>query len=235
MDEVHYLSDRFRGAVWEEVIIHLPESVALVSLSATVSNAEEFGDWLGTVRGDTAVVVEEHRPVPLWQHVMANGRLCDLFVEDRSAKDGSAKVNPELVRLSREQDRFVRSRGAATGPRRPAGPRGVRAPSRVEVLERLDREGLLPAITFIFSRAGCDAAVQPSACASGLRLLAAEDRAEVRAFVAGPLRRHPGRGPARPGLPRVAGGAGARHRRPPRRACCRPSRRSSRSCSCAAW
>jgi ATP-dependent RNA helicase HelY len=29
MDEVHYLADRFRGAVWEEVIIHLPESVAL--------------------------------------------------------------------------------------------------------------------------------------------------------------------------------------------------------------
>ena len=71
MDEVHYLSDRFRGAVWEEVIIHLPESVRLVSLSATVSNAEEFGDWLDTVRGDTEVIVAEHRPVPLWQHVMA--------------------------------------------------------------------------------------------------------------------------------------------------------------------
>ena len=69
MDEVHYLADRFRGAVWEEVIIHLPESVALVSLSATVSNAEEFGEWLGTVRGDTTIV-EERRPVPLYQHVM---------------------------------------------------------------------------------------------------------------------------------------------------------------------
>ncbi len=189
MDEVHYLSDRFRGAVWEEVIIHLPSSVALVSLSATVSNAEEFGDWLDTVRGDTTVVVEEHRPVPLWQHVMANGRLWDLFVEDerrnrvedRSAKDGSAKVNPELVRLSREQDRFVRSatQRPARGGRRV---RGVRAPSRVEVLERLDAEGLLPAITFIFSRAGCDAAVT-QCVRSGLRLLAAEDRAEVRAFV----------------------------------------------------
>jgi ATP-dependent RNA helicase HelY len=182
MDEVHYLSDRFRGAVWEEVIIHLPASVALVSLSATVSNAEEFGDWLGTLRGETEVVVEEHRPVPLWQHVMANGRLWDLFVEDRSAKDGSAKVNPELVRLSREQDRFVRSSAQrpARGGRRV---RGVRAPSRVEVLERLDAEGLLPAITFIFSRAGCDAAVTQCVRA-GLRLLSPEDRAEVRSFVA---------------------------------------------------
>ena len=70
MDEVHYLADRLRGAVWEEVIIHLPESVAVVSLSATVSNAEEFGEWLATVRGDTATIVEERRPVPLYQHVM---------------------------------------------------------------------------------------------------------------------------------------------------------------------
>ena len=50
LDEVHYLADRSRGAVWEEVIIHLPESVRVVALSATVSNAEEFGDWLATVR-----------------------------------------------------------------------------------------------------------------------------------------------------------------------------------------
>ncbi|ETJ01025.1 MAG: DEAD/DEAH box helicase protein, partial [Actinomyces urogenitalis DORA_12] len=61
MDEVHYLADRFRGPVWEEVIIHLDPQVQVVSLSATVSNAEEFGDWLGHVRGKTAVVVSEHR------------------------------------------------------------------------------------------------------------------------------------------------------------------------------
>src|SRR5215208_3906720 len=79
MDEVHYLADRFRGAVWEEVIIHLPASVRLVSLSATVSNAEEFADWLVTVRGDTRVIVDEHRPVPLWQHMLVNRRLFDLF------------------------------------------------------------------------------------------------------------------------------------------------------------
>ena len=79
MDEVHFLADRMRGAVWEEVILHLPEEVRLVSLSATVSNAEEFGGWIQTVRGDTTVVVDEHRPVPLWQHVMVGKRLFDLF------------------------------------------------------------------------------------------------------------------------------------------------------------
>jgi ATP-dependent RNA helicase HelY len=176
MDEVHYLSDRFRGAVWEEVIIHLPESVRLVSLSATVSNAEEFGDWLVTVRGHTAVIVEEHRPVPLWQHVLTSNRLYDLFIDDEHHK-----VNPELVRLAREDAQVARN-----GDRRPSRgghrPRRVRWPSRVETIERLDDEALLPAITFIFSRAGCDAAVEQCLHA-GLRLLTPEERDEVRSYV----------------------------------------------------
>jgi ATP-dependent RNA helicase HelY len=171
MDEVHYLADRSRGAVWEEVIIHLPEDVAVVSLSATVSNAEEFGDWLGTVRGTTEVVVEEHRPVPLWQHVMVGTRLYDLFVSEEG------DVNPELVRLAREEVRFApRERGG-----RPSGLRRAVA-SRPDVIERLDREGLLPAITFVFSRAGCQAAVE-QCLRSGLRLNSAEDAERVRVHV----------------------------------------------------
>src|SRR6476646_1943423 len=108
MDEVHYLADRFRGAVWEEVIIHLPDDVQVVSLSATVSNAEEFGDWLDTVRGATEVIVEEHRPVPLWQHMMVGPTMFDLFV-DETATPGerveSTKVNPELLDAIRASER----------------------------------------------------------------------------------------------------------------------------------
>src|SRR5438309_4543345 len=65
MDEVHYLQDPYRGATWEEILIHLPQDVQVAALSATVSNAEEFGEWLRTVRGDTAVVIERKRPVPI--------------------------------------------------------------------------------------------------------------------------------------------------------------------------
>ena len=65
LDEVHYLQNRYRGAVWEEVIIHLPPTVDLVCLSATVSNAEEFADWIRTVRGATTAIIEERRPVEL--------------------------------------------------------------------------------------------------------------------------------------------------------------------------
>ncbi|WP_406289687.1 DEAD/DEAH box helicase [Embleya sp. NBC_00896] len=181
MDEVHYLSDRFRGAVWEEVIIHLSESVTLVSLSATVSNAEEFGDWLGTVRGETAVVVSEHRPVPLWQHVIAGNRTYDLFTDENHTQ-----VNPELVRLGRmeservgrPQDRYRRNRGEEARPVRSR----IWTPSRADVIDRLDAEGLLPAITFIFSRKGCEAAVQQCLHA-GLRLNGEAERNEVRALV----------------------------------------------------
>ncbi len=90
MDEVHYLADRFRGAVWEEVIIHLPQTVRLVSLSATVSNAEEFGDWLQAVRGDTDVIVSEERPVPLEQHVLMRTKLVDLFDGGSTGPSGVA-------------------------------------------------------------------------------------------------------------------------------------------------
>ena len=96
MDEVHYLGDRFRGAVWEEAIIHLPESVQLVSLSATVSNAEEFGDWLISVRGDTKVVVHEQRPVPLWQHLLVGSRLFDLFDAGRARPDQGRRAAQAL-------------------------------------------------------------------------------------------------------------------------------------------
>src|SRR3954462_2428363 len=112
MDEVHYLADRMRGAVWEEVIIHLPESVALVSLSATVSNAEEFGEWLSTVRGATTTIVEERRPVPLYQHVMVGKRMYDLFADSDGTARGS-EVNPELLRVAREE----RAREGRGGPR----------------------------------------------------------------------------------------------------------------------
>jgi ATP-dependent RNA helicase HelY len=183
MDEVHYLADRFRGPVWEEVIIHLPDSVRLVALSATVSNAEEFGEWLQEVRGDTTVIVDEDRPVPLWQHMLAGNRLYDLFVDTEDQASGHPKVNPALRRFALDDLRRTRiNQGRRSGRRREARPQRFRPPARSEVIERLDRAGLLPAITFIFSRAGCDAAVE-QCMLSGLRLTSMEESQQIRAHV----------------------------------------------------
>jgi ATP-dependent RNA helicase HelY len=177
MDEVHYLADRFRGAVWEEVIIHLPESVTLVSLSATVSNAEEFADWLVTVRGKTEVVVSEHRPVPLWQHMLVGKRMFDLFHDADAAK--AHEVHPELLRYTREMGRRAE---LSTIKRGAAGRRRQQGANRPDIVDRLDSEGLLPAILFIFSRAACDAAVQ-QCLQSGLRLTSPDERVEIREVV----------------------------------------------------
>jgi ATP-dependent RNA helicase HelY len=195
MDEVHYLADRFRGAVWEEVIIHLPSEVQVASLSATVSNAEEFGAWLDTVRGHTDVIVSEHRPVPLWQHVMVGREIVDLFAGettfDEIAPEGESdpaatamtanaalergfEVNPDLLAMARTESQMnsrARFGHGGRSQRRQQNQRGdnrhgqagqqspVRKASRPQVIASLDRQDLLPSITFIFSRAGCDAAV----------------------------------------------------------------------------
>ncbi|GAA3946135.1 DEAD/DEAH box helicase [Microbacterium soli] len=200
MDEVHYLADRFRGPVWEEVILHLAEDVRLVALSATVSNAEEFGDWLDTVRGDTDVIVSETRPVPLEQHVLVRGDLLPLF--DDRAGAATAQVNQELFRIrssagSRHdgnrrarQYRSGRHAGRQSQPPSRGGGRTLR-PSQAHRIERMDRPDvvrllerahLLPAIFFIFSRVGCDAAVQQVRRA-GIRLTSHEERTEIREIV----------------------------------------------------
>ncbi|GGH57491.1 DEAD/DEAH box helicase [Rothia aerolata] len=208
MDEVHYLADRSRGAVWEEVIIHLPEHISVVSLSATISNAEEFGAWLDTVRGATDVVVSEHRPVPLWQHVLVGNRLVDLFMDETtveetadlldSSTDEVPEVNPELMRLRdarrrprAPRDNFRRA-GRGKGRRESAYARKQDSQSsslkpfrasRPAMIRALDRDALLPAICFIFSRSGCDAAVAQCVDAD-VRLTTDAEAQTIRAYVA---------------------------------------------------
>ncbi|GMA31272.1 DEAD/DEAH box helicase [Litorihabitans aurantiacus] len=210
MDEVHYLADAFRGPVWEEVILLLVPTVRLVSLSATVSNAEEFGQWLTAVRGTTAVVVSEHRPVPLWQHMMVRSEVVDLYTTRSDGTDpAGAVLNPDLVEAVRRAERSAvgpgdgdggghggrGSRGSAAHRGRGRGGRpdrgghgsprgrsdragGVRPPRRDTVIERLDVAALLPAIVFVFSRAGCEAAVD-QVLASGIRLTTQAEQREI--------------------------------------------------------
>jgi ATP-dependent RNA helicase HelY len=167
MDEVHYLADKFRGAVWEEVLIHLMESVQVISLSATVSNAEEFGEWLGEVRGTIDVIVSEVRPIPLYQHVLIGNKLIDLFTKP-------GQINPEILKLENEALRKVKSRHG----RQSRWIEDSNRLSRAEIIEKLQRMALLPVITFIFSRVGCDAAVK-QCLQSGIRLTTSDERKEI--------------------------------------------------------
>ena len=199
MDEIHYLADKFRGAVWEEVILHLAADVQVVGLSATVSNAEEFGAWLAEVRGELTVVVDEIRPVPLWQHMLVGRRLFDLFGSGADPSGRRSGRRPGCGSTRRWPARCTTprrwptgsaaaaaaargGRGRAVGTRWHRGGPRWRPPARVDVIERLDGAGLLPAITFIFSRAGCDAAVA-QCVRSGMRLTTEKERDEIRQIV----------------------------------------------------
>ena len=167
LDEVHYLQDPYRGPVWEEVIIHLAPEVDLVCLSATVSNAEELADWVGTVRGSTRAVIEERRPVPLH----------NLFVVGDRRSEG-------LVLLPTFVDERPNPRGGALTARADTGWRaqrrsGLFAPRRAETVDLLGEQGYLPAIYFIFSRAGCDEAVR-QCMREGGRLTSAGERRQIR-------------------------------------------------------
>ncbi len=155
LDEVHYLQNPYRGGVWEEILIHLPVDVQTVSLSATVSNAEEFAEWLQTLRGRVEVIIEEQRPVELQHWYFTVDDLTPMFIR---GSDGSLIPNPRARdserRRHRDRSRPQRGRG------RPRESGRIRIPYRADVIERLEIERMLPAIYFIFSRKGCDEAVR---------------------------------------------------------------------------
>ena len=171
LDEVHFLQDAYRGPVWEEVIIQLDPTVQLVCLSATVSNADEVGEWLSTVRGHTEVVVETRRPVDLLTHFaffdVSTGRV---VMHDTIVNGEASRSLEKLLATAR------------TAP--PRGQNGKRprrrfsTPTRPETVELLDDHDMLPAIVFIFSRAQCEDAVR-SCVTAGLVLTSPEEEERI--------------------------------------------------------
>lgn len=176
LDEVHFLQDTYRGPVWEEVIVHLPLEVQLVCLSATVSNAAELADWITTVRGTTRPVLEDRRPVRLDNLYLIGDRTKDRLHLLPTLVNG--RFNHEAARLDDEAARSGRRPGK---PQRTAR-RRLYTPSRIETLDVLDRNGMLPAIHFIFSRNQCDEAAR-SCLAAGVRLTSVEERDRIREIV----------------------------------------------------
>ena len=167
LDEVHYLQDRSRGAVWEEVIIHCPKGVQLVCLSATISNNEEFAAWVGERRGATELIETEDRPVPLESMYALKDKAGSHqlhLLPTFTARDGRLRSNPKLEHmLSLERGKRRR----------------YKTPNRVDTIEELAEQRMLPAIYFIFSRAGCDAAMN-RLVESGIRLTDSEERKAIR-------------------------------------------------------
>ncbi len=157
LDEVHYLQDPARGPVWEEIIVHAPDGVQMVCLSATVSNADEFAAWVRDRRGRTRLVRENHRPVPLTNLYALKDRWHDeVHLERMFTKKG---VNWDL------ESRIAKARRFGT-------------PRRSETIAALDAADMLPVIYFIFSRAGCDDAAR-KLVEAGAGFTTREERTEI--------------------------------------------------------
>lgn len=200
LDEVHYLADKFRGPVWEEVIIHLPKEVKIIGLSATVSNVEDFSAWIASVRGSSKLIVDEHRPVPLERHVMLQRDeqtepiLFDLYDRNNTSRQHELRINPALTRTIEDFEHRA-SRRANTRRQRNNRHGRIRKdrsfnasnaqryfPKRWAVVDELNYLDMLPGIYFIFSRSGCDQAVQ-QCLRAGLSLTSDEEMYEIRRIV----------------------------------------------------
>ncbi|HWC03640.1 MAG TPA: DEAD/DEAH box helicase [Methylomirabilota bacterium] len=140
LDECHYMGDEGRGTVWEEIIVNAPKDVTLVALSATVANVREIADWIGLVHRPIHAVIHPRRPVPLRYHVA----------------DLAAEIHPlDAVRSARAKLVGIAG-GGDEGRGRFYARRVASVPA---MLEELEARGWLPAIYFIFSRAGCERAM----------------------------------------------------------------------------
>lgn len=142
LDECHYMNDRQRGTVWEESIIYCPRSVQLVALSATVANSDQLTSWLNHVHGPADLIYSDFRPVPLEFNFCNPKGLFPLLNETNT------KINPRLVKKAKKG---YWEKGKAGRPEPP----GI-----IYTLNQLQERDMLPAIYFIFSRRGCDKAVE---------------------------------------------------------------------------
>ncbi|KAL3036924.1 hypothetical protein AAZX31_01G036200 [Glycine max] len=182
LDEVHYLSDISRGTVWEEIVIYCPKEVQLICLSATVANPDELAGWIGQIHGETELVTSSKRPVPLTWHFSLKNSLLPLLNEKGTHMNRKLSLNylqlqaavakPYKDDWSRKRN--PRKRGTLSGydsddnmfEQRSLSKNNINAirrsqvPQVIDTLWQLQSRDMLPAIWFIFSRKGCDAAVQ---------------------------------------------------------------------------
>jgi superfamily II RNA helicase len=173
LDECHYMNDRQRGTVWEESIIYCPPEVQLVALSATVANGEQLTDWIDQVHGPTQLIYSNWRPVPLEFHFGNVKGLFPLLNKERT------KINPRLQK---------RGGGSSRARGNPQRARRADSPSLLSVLHHLRERDMLPAIYFIFSRRGCDQAVNE---VSTIDLLNPQEAEQLRIQIDRFLQEHP--------------------------------------------
>ena len=171
LDECHYISNRFRGTVWEESIIYCPPQIQLVALSATIGNPQELTDWITKVRNskpnqrtkyECELINSDFRPVPLRYY------FCDRNGLQRLLNQTETEISPKLK---------------STAARKGQKPKRLKikdCPKIYQVVQQLRDKDMLPAIYIIFSRRGCDQAVE---MIEGLGLVSPEEGQQIESIL----------------------------------------------------
>ncbi len=146
LDECHYMNDPQRGTVWEETIIHCPSRTQIIALSATIANADQLQNWIEKVHGPTVLINSDKRPVPLDFIFCSVKGLHPLL----NNKGNGIHPNCKIWRAPKGQ----KIRGKVGRIMQP------KSPSIGFVISKLAERNMLPAIYFIFSRRGCDKAIE---------------------------------------------------------------------------
>ncbi len=163
-DECHYVSDRDRGVVWEEVIILVPSHVSLIFLSATVPNTYDFADWVGRVkRKKIHVISTMKRPTPLEHYLWAGKELHKIVdsegkflrqayenaneaIKKSQEKKGTKKQQTMKQKLDKgNKQQMTRSQKV-----------GSELSQTHSLVKHLKEGDLLPVVIFVYSKKQCE-------------------------------------------------------------------------------
>ena len=208
-DEIHYLADSERGTTWEEAIILCPKNIQLVCLSATISNAGEVAEWISKTHRQVTLITHTKRSVPLSLYYFLDGEL-NLVVN----REGKQIANFKGV--GGEAKNKFRGKMFRNGNNPDTDERAKRErpePTQREIVEALEKAGMLPAIYFMFSRNDCEVSAELVGMTRLERIKDPQVRAGIEEVIARYMTRlseedrnieqvkgYRGPGPARPGL-----------------------------------
>jgi ATP-dependent RNA helicase HelY len=109
LDEVHYIDDYPRGAVWEEVMIQAPPQIHFVGLSATISNYQQVADWMESHRGEMGVVAVFKRPTELRLWLAIHNQIYPLFDEQgKVVRETWNRAQEEVIEVGEQLSALLR-------------------------------------------------------------------------------------------------------------------------------
>jgi superfamily II RNA helicase len=162
-DECHYINDRDRGHVWEEIMILLPPEVKMVMLSATLDHPEYFAEWLGELKQRPINLIStEYRIVPL-THTIWYGQQSHVLMDAKNNYNDKVYKDWLAWRLDKEKqhDKFQQKVKDARAGGQEGPIEGKTRPTTFlhqmnELIVTLEKKELLPALFFVLSRKDCE-------------------------------------------------------------------------------